>query len=324
MKTENVKIAKNFKVPLAPGKYHRLLCLTGESKGTSYFLTGNRVILGRGDTVDIKVMDLRSSREHAELAKVKENFVLTDLGSQNGIVVNDLKVSQHKLSDGDKIIIGSTVYKYSEFAVGEEAQVAGSKDKEDQDDEIPDKEESKKKKKSKLPLLLVLGAAGYFLMGDDDAGTAKKANDNNGKVKNVSDAYIELMQKKKEEEDKEVQKKLESILHRGQRELREGNFFRAIEEFNLALVLSPNNGRASFYLSKTKQALDNYIEELFLKARRDYDSLRYDSAGQTYCAIIKFLQKYPDDERYKRAELQVKNVEKELGLFEGEYKCFEE
>lgn len=323
MKSENVKISKNFKVPLAPGKYHRLLCLTGESKGTSYFLTGNRIILGRGDNVDVKVADLRSSREHAELAKMRGSFVLTDLGSQNGIVVNDLKVNQHKLTDGDKIIIGSTVYKYSEFAVGEDAQNADEEDDEDEVDEA-DSKSDKKKKKSKLPLIVVLGAVAFFMLGEDESGNTRKVADSNAKVKNVSDAYIELMQKKKEEEDKEVQKKLDSILHRGQRELREGNYFRAIEEFNLALVLSPNNGRASFYLSKTKQALDNFIEELFLKARRDYDSLRYDSAGQTYCAIIKFLQRYPDDERYKRADLQVKNVEKEMGLYEGEYKCFEE
>ena len=97
-----------------------------------------------------------------------------------------------------------------------------------------------------------------------------------------------------------------------------------MEEFQQALVLSPNNGQASFYLRRSKQALDNTIEDYFLKARRDYDSLKYRSAIISYCAIIRLLQGYAEDERFKQAQRQINGIEKILGMFEGEYKCFEE
>ncbi len=306
---------------MVQGQHFRLLCLTGEAKGTSYFLTGARVVMGRSETADIKVMDVKSSREHAEVIKFKDHYVVTDLGSQNGIMVNDLKVNQHRLSDGDKIIIGSTVYAFKEFIVGDKPGKSDKKvTKNDEDDD--EVIEAPKKKSKMLPILAVLALLAFMLLSGDEE--SEKDSKESKSKKGVTDTYIELAQKKNQDDDAEVQRKLDTIIQRGQREFREGNFFRAIEEFNLALVLSPNNGRASFYLNKTKQSLDNHIEDLFLKSRREYDSLKYAAAGQTYCSIIKMLQNYPDDERYKQAQNQVKNVEKALGMYDGEFKCFEE
>ena len=88
--------------------------------------------------------------------------------------------------------------------------------------------------------------------------------------------------------------------------------------------MDPSNGQAAFYKRKTKQALDNTIQELFLKARREVDSFRLRSSVISYCAIIRLLKGYTDDERYLQAERQVRSIEKRLGMFEGEYKCSEE
>ena len=56
-------------------------------------------------------------------------------------------------------------------------------------------------------------------------------------------------------------KKLEIIYQRGLREAREGNYFRAINEFNLALILSPNNSRARFYISQVDTMIKNEIKQ---------------------------------------------------------------
>ena len=112
-----VKIYKHFETPRAPGEYDRFICLTGENKGKAYFLLGKRVVMGRSEKCDIQILDLKSSREHLELTLVGKNYILTDLSSQNGVVVNDLKVKQHSLTDGDKVIVGKTVYKYSKVEV---------------------------------------------------------------------------------------------------------------------------------------------------------------------------------------------------------------
>lgn len=91
----------------------------------------------------------------------------------------------------------------------------------------------------------------------------------------MTDDFTANLEKIKERENKDVQAKIEEIIHRGLREMREGNYFRAMAEFNLALVMNPNNGRASFYMNKTKQALEREIEGNMIKARRDKEALKY-------------------------------------------------
>ncbi len=329
MKQSNaVAIVKSFKAPPAPGKHYRLLCMTGEHKGTSYYLKENRALLGRSEEADVLLVDVKASREHAELTKFKDTYIVTDLGSQNGIIVNDLKVAQHTLTNGDKLIIGQTVFRFDILEVKDliaeiKNNPLGKPSK--AESEKAEAAVTPKKKPSRLIMIGVAAVFVIFMMLDDGGKQpATKKEDSDKKVQDITDSYTAQLLKKKEVEDKDLQKKLDSIIQRGQREYREGNFFRAIEEFNLALVLNPNNGRAAFYLNKTKQALDHSIEELFLKARRDYDSLRYQSAALTYCSIMRILEAYKDDERFKRAEGQLRNVEKELGMLEGEYKCFEE
>ena len=321
--SKSIQIVKNFKAPTVPGKHFKLLCMTGPSKGTSYFLTGNRVVLGRSDKADVKVEDTKSSREHAELVKNKNRYVLSDLGSANGIVVNDLKVNQHVLADGDKIIIGATVYKYSVIKVKDPLEEEEEEYEESEDFEEDNEGTSKKSKKS-LIMLLGLVAVFMILYDDGDEGGKKKGKSPASRTTDISAQIASELAKKGDDDDIDLQKKLQAIIHRGQREFREKNYFRAIEEFSLALVLDPNNGQASFYLNKTQKALDNEIEEYFLNARREYDSLKYTSSGHSYCAVMRLLEDYPDDERYLRAQNQIGNVEKALGLYEGEFKCFEE
>ncbi|MEK6623607.1 MAG: FHA domain-containing protein [Bdellovibrionota bacterium] len=328
MKQSNaVAISKSFKPPPTPGKHYRLLCMTGDHKGTSYYLKENRIVLGRSEEVDVQLSDAKASREHAELTRFKDTFIVTDLGSQNGIIVNDLKVAQHTLTNGDKIIIGQTVFKFDIIDVKDLIQEIknnplGNSAKSENEKSEP---ETPKKKPSKVLMFGVVAIVVVFIMLDGgDKTAAVKKDDADKKMQDITDNYTAQLLKKKEVEDKDLQKKLDAIIQRGQREYREQNYFRAIEEFNLALVLNPNNGRAAFYLSKTKQSLDNSLEDLFLKARRDFDSLRYQSALLTYCAIMRILEAYKDDERFKRAETQLHACEKELGMMESEYKCFEE
>ena len=119
---KNVLVLKHFESPKEVGIYYRLVCLTGTSKGESYVLNSNRIVIGRGDKADIKLNDTKASREHVEITKVGMNWVATDLGSQNGIVVNEKKVTQAQLNEGDKLIIGQTVFKFAKVEVGKPKQ----------------------------------------------------------------------------------------------------------------------------------------------------------------------------------------------------------
>lgn len=318
-----VKILKHFEAPKEPGAHHRLVCLTGKNKGTAYILSGKRVVLGRSDKADVRVHDIKSSREHAEIARVGKDFVITDLGSQNGIIVNDLKIKQRVLSPDDKIIIGQTVYKYGVLEVSQ----APVKEESGELVEFEDEEFPEEKPKSKLTLILgVVALFGILLMFfEEDTGAPQRdrKNDPTYKVNELSDPFISSL-KQKRIEDKKNKEKLNIYFRKGLREFREENYFRAISEFEHALSWSPNDALAQFYLRKTKEALDRSIEEMFIKAKRDEESLKYQRASISYCGILRLLYQYPEDERFKNAKESIKKLEEKLGLEEGEIKCAEE
>jgi len=60
---KNVLVLKHFESPKETGTYFRLVCLTGSNKGESYVLTGNRIVIGRGEKADIKINDTKGAVE---------------------------------------------------------------------------------------------------------------------------------------------------------------------------------------------------------------------------------------------------------------------
>ena len=318
-----VKILKHFEKPTQKGEHYRLICLNGKNKGLAYFITGNRVVLGRGENAHIKVHDLKSSREHAEIVKVGEDYVITDLGSQNGVVVNDLKIKQHSLGQDDKVIIGTTIYKFDKVEVAETVE----KKKVKKQEEATFEEETFEEKKSKLTPILagvaVLAIILLFVESPSDKEKETKRSNANYKVDEVSDPFINTLKRKKAE-DKKNKEKLNIYFQKGLREFSEGNYFRAIAEFEHALSWSPNDGLAQFYLRKTKEALDTSIEEMFIKAKRDEESLKYQNAAVSYCAILRLLHRYPEDDRFVNAKESISRLEEKLGYEEGQIECAEE
>ncbi len=316
-------------LPKKTGSYFRLIALNGKNKGDSYFITGNRAVVGRGDKVEIQIQDTKASREHAEFVKTGGNLVVTDLKSQNGVMVNDLKVSQHTLKENDRVLIGQTVLKFNRVDVKEDADlkqpVKQGKFDFNSEPEIPDEGEDLKSKNKKQIIIIavaVLAVLYVFFGGDTDQGkTSKRKEAGADKFKDISDNFAGSFQKKKFEEEKELKKKLGVIINRGLRELREGNYYRAIGEFNLVLILSPNDSRAGFYLNKTKQALDEEISQNFINAKRNIEALQYKNSFVHYCANIRLLANFPDDQRYKDSLANIQDVEKILGLTPGETKC---
>lgn len=323
---KNVLVLKHFEAPKAPGQHFRLLCMTGKNKGESYFITGKRIVIGRSEKADVIITDAKSSREHAEITKVGANYILTDLKSQNGIYVNESRINQQTLKDGDKIIIGQTVFRFGRVEVLDQPTQTSEPVSQSDFDRTINSEgpESTPKKKSKSSLLIIgiLAIAAFILMEDDPATTSSVSKKKNNIIVNeFTDDMESELKKKQIAEDKELKEKLDAIFHRGLREVREGNYYRAINEFNLALILSPKNARASFYRDRTIQMLDAAIEESFISARRHYDALKYRSSANSYCSIVRLIQNNPDDQRYKDAMANIKEIEKILGLNNGEIVC---
>ena len=78
-----------------------------EVNGVRHPLARAVTSLGRGTDVDLRIDDPSVSRRHAEI-RVGVPSVISDLGSTNGIVVDDQHVRQAQLRDGSVIHLGNT------------------------------------------------------------------------------------------------------------------------------------------------------------------------------------------------------------------------
>jgi len=107
-----------FDDPSRNRRHAALIVLRGAEIGRDFRLRKNRMVVGRGETADIRLPDDRASREHASVAYTGAGrgddtaFELTDLESTNHTLVNGERVSSVQLRDGDKIQIGDTILKY--------------------------------------------------------------------------------------------------------------------------------------------------------------------------------------------------------------------
>ncbi|MFL5306225.1 MAG: diguanylate cyclase [Polyangia bacterium] len=91
-----------------------LLVLSGSNVGEMYRIDKDAIVVGRGDRVDIRLVDDGISREHIRLTKAGESIELQDLGSTNGTYCNGQRVQRQLLGEGDKILLGSTtILKFS-------------------------------------------------------------------------------------------------------------------------------------------------------------------------------------------------------------------
>jgi hypothetical protein len=90
--------------------------VSGPGLGSLVLPSGERVDLGSGTVTvgrlpecTISINDSDISRNHAVIKAGPTAYVVTDLGSTNGTMVNGVKiVGEHRLRDGDIISFGST------------------------------------------------------------------------------------------------------------------------------------------------------------------------------------------------------------------------
>ncbi|MEZ6093777.1 MAG: GGDEF domain-containing protein [Pirellulaceae bacterium] len=75
-------------------------------------LPNHSTVLGRSVDCDIHLDDDSVSRRHAEIRPTEMGYEIIDLGSTNGIQVNDQPVRQHPLRSGDRIRMGQRIFRF--------------------------------------------------------------------------------------------------------------------------------------------------------------------------------------------------------------------
>lgn len=100
--------ARRLESPVAAPAGRAMLVGAGRRR----VLTPPRVVLGRSRDCDVVLDDPNVSRRHAELRSQDTAWVIVDLGSTNGIMVNGRPVSEASLEPGDEIAIGASRLSY--------------------------------------------------------------------------------------------------------------------------------------------------------------------------------------------------------------------
>ena len=91
----------------------KLLIKTGEEKGKSYPIRDSVVLIGRDSSNTITLPDKKVSRKHASISPQGSEFLIEDLGSANGTMVNNRPVRQQILKPGDEVRMGSTLLEFA-------------------------------------------------------------------------------------------------------------------------------------------------------------------------------------------------------------------
>jgi len=100
--------------------------LKGTSEGVRdqvFALRGTRVVLGRAPGCDVVISDASVSSEHARLSREAGGWRVANLLSTNGTFVNNNKISNGTLNDGDRLRLGRV-----EFIMHEPGSSSGSSD----------------------------------------------------------------------------------------------------------------------------------------------------------------------------------------------------
>ena len=85
-----------------------LVVLNGFEKGKKILVLTAQSTLGRSPQCIIQIKDNRVSLNHAELLCECGKITIRDLASKNGTLVNNRRCEKADLTDGDRILLGST------------------------------------------------------------------------------------------------------------------------------------------------------------------------------------------------------------------------
>lgn len=95
-----------------------LVFLTGDLIAVPIPLEREEVILGRALEADVRINDSKVSRRHARILTIVDTengtiqYILNDLTSRNGTLLNGQKISDEILHNGDKITIGENILRF--------------------------------------------------------------------------------------------------------------------------------------------------------------------------------------------------------------------
>lgn len=93
---------------------HMLQLIAGSDQPRSISLGAEPMTIGRSNSADVRIMSADLSRQHARIQKNAWGYQIVDLGSRNGVYVNEVRAHTCVLRDGDTVQLGNVVLIYLE------------------------------------------------------------------------------------------------------------------------------------------------------------------------------------------------------------------
>jgi len=90
----------------------RCLARLDPDQEVTYDLAPPRVSIGRTPDNDLQVRESYISRNHAVIRLGPDSAVIEDLGSRNGVYVNDRRIGREVLRDGDIVVLGKARFRF--------------------------------------------------------------------------------------------------------------------------------------------------------------------------------------------------------------------
>jgi len=321
-------------------KEARLEILKGNDAGAQFKITGSIVRLGRSADSDIIITDASASRNHAELTKVNDSFVIKDLNSSNGVFVNGNKIKEHYLVSGDMFSIGNHEYRYveKEPVTSGQHQTVNLKNSDggtipgisisSREVNVPVSSTSGKGLKNKrvilygsifliLVILFVLAPSGKEASKDNNNNAAGNSNavidqNKNGEM-DPEGSEEEKIRKKIPDDEKELFDQASEHYFDGQREFRMQNYSRALEEFRKAVSFYPQHARARAAAGQTAKKIEEESQLHLSIGKKMYSQKRYEDALRQFDDVLNLNFRQPDSALFKEAEKWKSMTEKRKG-----------
>src|SRR5688572_18460066 len=95
--SETQTLGESSGPPVPPDERPYLVVFDSDTSQKIPLPEDGEVLIGRGDTADVRIRSPLVSRRHATITMVKGDAHITDLGSHNGVAVNGKPVSGNQL-----------------------------------------------------------------------------------------------------------------------------------------------------------------------------------------------------------------------------------
>ncbi len=334
--------ARASQKPQAPGQAYDvfLTIMTGPDTGVAYKLVGQSITIGRSPDNNVVLQDNKASRNHARLEQRPDGYWIQDLGSQNGIILNGQSHREVKLKSGDQLIIGTTVVQFGAppvpllqstktAAPGVQPLMSapmppphGTGMNPNEPWPMAPLAKSKRSRGPSPEQKLVMGVAVAILVGSIAMLTSseiKKRKAFELQDENKMQETLETIGKENLQKFEEIKIKgkdtpeyieAQNFYLRGFREFREGNFIRAMQNFNSSLALFPAHPLARRYLERSQIRLREEAIAALARGEKALQLQKYGQALNEYQTVKRLLGD-PNNENYKLAEQRIRTIELE-------------